>query len=404
MNPSFKKSVKWIAVLAVLVSLCRVLWTVCGRTIAMLREEPSVSWDAEKRTVSFTARYSGCGVDAPLEFLFAARGSDHDYETLFLTDAGADEIAAAFGKAGFPSGGPIDRSSCRFWPTGAQIALSPDFSTLVKDSAGATPKMLYTGGERAADGALAAATNGTMPVFALYDMPASIVQFDDALEQSANYGRFHPARSFEKDGTMTFTFSLAKADLHKRIEVAFEPGRAAEALKTLREAAADGRELDAMCVFSPRLQVEEAAGVAAALAMLDSPKVKINGAREGELFFRAYLPLEKWRDRKERLAQPPEVRLGRDGAASVTEIIEDWSEPGSLDPKLTSVEKKYATFEEAAKAAAALAQRTSSILVYVAPGEKLETIYRFKRLAGEGIANWYVFVETPAEREGGAAK
>ena len=397
MKPSFGKPVKWIAVLAAQIALCWVLWTVCVRIAPVLRGKPSVSWDAENHSVTFTARYSGCGVDTPLEFLFAAKGSDRDYETLFLTDAGADEIAAAFEKAGIPAGRPIDRAACRFWPTGAQIALSPGLATLVKDSSGATPKLLYTGGERAADGAVAAATNGTMPVFALYDMPHSLVQFDDALEQSANYGRFHPARSFEKDGPRTFTFSLANADLHKRVEALFEPGRAAETMKTQRDAAGEGRELDVECSFSPRLAVEEAAAVAAALAMLDSPKVKINGAREGELFFRAYLPLEKWRDRKERLSQPPEVRLRADGSAAVVEIKEDWSDPDSLDPKLTAVEKKYATFADAAKAAAALAEKTSSLLVFVPPGTRLESIYEFKRHAGGGIANWYVFVEQPRE-------
>ena len=36
--------------------------------------------------VSFTAVSTDCGLDAQIEFLFAGPDSDHDYESMFLTE------------------------------------------------------------------------------------------------------------------------------------------------------------------------------------------------------------------------------------------------------------------------------------------------------------------------------
>lgn len=355
--------------------------------------DEAVSWNAETHSVTFTAVYSGCGMDTPLEFLFAAKGTDKDYETLFLTDASPGEIAAAFEKAQIPSGGPIDKAECRLWPSGASLKLDEPLANLVIDTTGKTPAMLYTGGTRCrAGGTPVADTNMPMAVFALYNVPQSLIQFDDSLEQGMTYGRFRPAVKMAPGERRKFTFTLENAAFCKRTVLEIAPGKAAEALEKLRRES-EGCELDVLCAFSPEMTVEEAAAVSTALASLDSPKVKINGAREGELYFRAYLPLEKWRDRRERLAQPPEVHFDAAGGARVVEIKEDWSDPSSLDPKLDAIETRHDDIASAAAQAAALAERTSSILLFVPPGTKLEALYRFKRMISGTILNWYVFTE-----------
>ena len=47
-------------------------------------------------SVTFTAVSTDCGLDAQIEFLLAGPDSDHDYESMFLTEDSVKDIAAAF--------------------------------------------------------------------------------------------------------------------------------------------------------------------------------------------------------------------------------------------------------------------------------------------------------------------
>jgi len=355
--------------------------------------QKALTYDAQKHTVTFTAASTDCGMDMQLEFLFVGPNSDRDYESMFVTDAPIKDIAAAFEKAGIPAGKPYDPFACRFWPTGVSVKVEPELKTLVREMRGdATPQLLYTGGTRGADGFPEADTNMPAAVFALYNCSQSLVQFDDSLEQSPTYGRFQPAVKIPKGEKRTFTFSWNGTNEIKSVELPLAPGKLQEAMTTLREKSRES-EIDVLCDFSPDLSVKEAGEIATALSMVDSVRVKLNGFKEGQLFFRAYLPLEKWRDRTERLAQPPEVHFNADGSIVVTEIKEDWSDEKSLDPKLTPVERKFTDVAEAAKLTSTLAARTMTILLFAPSGEKLGKLYDFRRKVTGKILNWYVFAE-----------
>ena len=95
-----------------------------------------VSYDAESHSVTFTATAVGMPTSAPIEFLFAGAGSDHDYESLFLTDANPAEIAKAFEKAGIAVGNPVDVAAARFWPVGCQLEMDPSFESLLRETHG----------------------------------------------------------------------------------------------------------------------------------------------------------------------------------------------------------------------------------------------------------------------------
>ncbi len=75
--------------------------------------EPAVSFDPVRHSVSFAAVSTDCGMDVQLEFLLVGPDSDRDYESMFVTEAPAAEIAAAFDKAGIPVGRPFDMPGCR---------------------------------------------------------------------------------------------------------------------------------------------------------------------------------------------------------------------------------------------------------------------------------------------------
>ena len=307
--------------------------------------------------VSFTAVSTDCGVDAPIEFLFAGPGSDHDYESMFLTEDDPGKIADAFAKAGMPLGKPVSQALCRFWPIGTKVTMEPDLWSMVRDMRNERRRsVVWTGGAREGDGRPVAATNMPLAVFALYNCPQSLMQFDDALDQSSTYGRFQPAVKIPKGERRKFTFRWG--------------------------AETNGGKHELTPDFPSGMTVAEAIKLATALESLDSPETKVNGFKDGQFFYRAFLPLEKWRDRKERLMQPYEVRF-RDGKPYLTVIDEDWSNPDSTDPKLTPKEVSFDSVSKDFK--------IDTCLIFANKSMKLSEVYAAAKLLPKSVVNWYVF-------------
>ena len=349
--------------------------------------------DAVKRTVSFDVVSTDCGVDTEIEFLFVGPNSDHDYESMFTTVAPVSEIADAFAKAGFPLGSPMSTDGCRFWATGDEVIMEPAFTNLVKDLRSKNqPRMIFTGGSRNAKGEADAAKEMPEAVFALYNLSQSLVLFDDFLDQSATYGRFKVAQKIPAGEKRRITFKYVSGTAHRKETVKIGNTNLLEVANRLK-AKSTGLSLDVLCDFDPKTTLKSARDAAKLLQMLDSAKIKINGVKEGQLYYKAYLPLEKWRDRKERLAQPPEVRFAADGSISVTEIKEDWSDENSLDPKLTPVEKRYTDARTAADAVDAVASKVFTVFFYAAENSEIGRIFEFRKRLKTPKLNIYVFTE-----------
>ncbi len=361
--------------------------------LPVLLAASAVVVDESAHSVEFTATSTDCGLDTQLEFLFVGPNSDHDYESMFVTDASVSEIAAAFAKAGIPAGIDVDAKGCRFWPVGNRLEMEPSFASMVREMRGVpVPPAVFTGGSRDGKGVPEAETNMPCAVFALYSCPQSLVQLDDALDQSATYGRFQPAVKIPKGEKRKFKFTWSGSNDWERAELRLESGKLGEAVARLRAMSAE-RAVSVVPDFSPEMTLKEAADAATALSMIDSAKVKVNGFREGQFFYRAFLPLEKWRDRKERLAQPPEVHFREGGAFAVVEIKEDWSDPDSTDPKLVVTEHPCKDVAAAAKLTDELTGNTLSALLFAKGTAKLSDIFAFRRASKANIVNWYVFIE-----------
>ena len=362
-------------------------------TVTCAPAKGDVVYDAAKRTVSFDVVSTDCGVDTEIEFLFVGPNSDHDYESMFTTVAPVSEIADAFAKAGFPLGSPMSTDGCRFWATGDEVIMEPAFTNLVKDLRSKNqPRMIFTGGSRNAKGEADAAKEMPEAVFALYNLSQSLILFDDFLDQSATYGRFKVAQKIPAGEKRRVTFKYVSGTSHRKETVKIGNTNLLEVANRLKAKSA-GASLDVLCDFDPRTTLKSARDAARLLQMLDSAKIKINGVKEGQLYYKAYLPLEKWRDRKERLAQPPEVRFSADGSISVTEIKEDWSDENSLDPKLTPVEKRYTDARAAASAVDAVASKVFTVFFYAAENSEIGRIFEFRKKLKTPKLNIYVFTE-----------
>ena len=353
-----------------------------------------LSVDTASRTVTFTATATGCATTSPLEFLFVGPNSDRDYEALFVTDSELKDIVEACAKVGLPLGHPIDAKACVLRALGEEVTLTPNCATLVKDVQGVGkgfPPIIYTGGTRTQKEALVAATEMPATLFALYDCGQSPLQFNAVLDQSQSYGRFLPAKDFPKGERHTFTLTWNGERSVKEKVLALTPATAAQELVQFSKEAGTS-EWNVLATFDKSFTLKQAISVAKALDSIDSAHIKVNGAQEGEFYFRAYLPLAAWRDRNARLAQPPEIHFKAQGI-SVSHIVEDWSDPNATEPKLNVVEKGFDSVESAAQYAASLVGKTQTMLLYAAPTETLSRLYDFRRAVKGDILNWYIFEE-----------
>lgn len=330
---------------------------------------------------TFTATATGIEKGTPVEFVFAGANTDRDYETLFLLDESVDNFCERLEKCGIPRGKPIDATTCCLWPVGCTLNLSPGLETYLEGKMPEGLRMappIYTGGTRLSDGTCSASTNMPAAVFSLYSLPQAPILFNGVYNQGDVYGCFTAKETIRKGTRITFTLTCENPTPTPHLDLTVNKAHMVDVVTQLKDASLKG-EIEATVTMGDDLSVREAIAVAKALEVIDSPHIKINGP--SELFYRAFLPLEKWRDRQERLTQPFELRIG--SQESLLFIEEDWSVEGP-DPKLSPRE---ISFEEVAQH-----PRTDTCFIY-APSETTvkEIKTAISKLKSKSIRNLYVF-------------
>ena len=332
-------------------------------------------------SLSFTATATGVEKGTPVEFIFAGRNTDRDYESMFLIEDSVDEFCAKLEKAGLPRGRPTESAACRLWPVGCSLKFEPSLSSFidVKMPEGlAASDPIYTGGTRLAGGACDAGTNMPASVFSIYSLSQSPIVYNGIYDQGAVYGSFTAGKTLKKGERVSFTVSWNAETLPKSLHLTIRPGNSPEVLRRLKDESAKG-DLDVLIGFDETLSIAEATAAANAIATIDSPRVRINGFTN--IFYRAFLPLVKWLDRKERLTQPFELTLG--DPDKLVFVEEDWTVEGD-DPKLTPREIQF----EIAKSH----PKTDTCFIFADPKTPLSRVLRAKEKLGEAnVTNWYVF-------------
>ena len=332
-------------------------------------------------SLTFTATATGVEKGAPVEFVFAGRNTDRDYESMFLIDDTVDGLCRKLEKAGLPCGRPTDVESCNLWPVGCTLRFEPSLTNFIGStvqSANALLSPVYTGGTRLGDGSREASTNMPASVFSTYTLAQSPIVPNGIVDQGAVYGSYTASKTLKKGERISFTLSWDAGSMPRAVHMTVAPGNVVEVIKRLRTESERG-EVDALIGFSDDLTVAEATTAANALATIDSTRVKINGCTN--IFYRSFLPLVKWIDRQERLVQPFELTLGNPD--QLVFIEEDWSGDGE-DPKLTL---KPIPFADAAKH-----PRTDTCFIFATTETRLSRIrLSMSRLADTKLRNWYVF-------------
>ncbi|MGN0832632.1 MAG: hypothetical protein ACI4RD_03140 [Kiritimatiellia bacterium] len=337
-------------------------------------------------SLTFTATATGVEQGTPVEFYFAGKDTDRDYETMFLLTETLDEFCDRLERAGLPRGKPTDVRSCRLWPVGCTLKFEPALDRYVE---GRMPEGLpdsepvYTGGRRLADGRCEAGTNMPMSAFSTFTLDQSPIVYDGIYGQGAVYNCFKAKSTLKAGERFTFTVSWDAATMPRFLHLTARPGGERELVERLRQESGRGGSIDVLLGFADTMTVAEATKVAALAASLDSPQLKFNGTTN--LFYRSFLPLVKWRDRRERLVQPFELVLGEPDR--LVFIEEDWTVEGD-DPKLTPREIDFAASAEPKYAT------VNTCFLYASA---TTTVARLRaamnRLASRQVINWYVFVK-----------
>lgn len=336
-------------------------------------------------SLTFTATATGVEKGTPVEFVFAGKDTDRDYETMFLLTEPVNALCGRLERAGLPRGKPTNAKSCRLWPVGCSLKFEPALDRYV---AGKMPEGLpdsspiYTGGKRLAGGRCDAGENMPMSVFSTFTLDQSPIVYDGIYGQGAVYNCFTAKEKFEKGRTFTFTVSWDAETMPRFLHLTASPGKSRELVECLKRESEKG-SLDVLLGFADTMTVAEATAVAALVASLDSPRIRFNGVTN--LFYRSFQPLVKWRDRKERLAQPFELVLGNPD--KLIFIDEDWTVEGD-DPKLTPEEIAFAASADEKYA------KIDTCFIYAEAKTTVARICEAKgKLASRHIVNWYVFGE-----------
>jgi len=332
---------------------------------------------------TFTATATGLEKGAPVEFLFVGNDSDRAYEALFVLDDTLEGFCNGIEKAGIPRGRAVDVSASRLWPVGCPVHLKPALSHFIQTR---MPEglplgdILYTGGLRDTKGAVVADTTQPYSAFALYSLAQSPLVFNGIYEQGIVYNCHHAATEMKKGERRSFTLTWDEKTAPRRMQFTLGTNNAAQVFNEIKASAAQS-ELDVQLDLDDGLTVAQAVELAKAIAVIDSLRVKVNGHKDGGLFYRAFLPHAKWLDRRERLVQPFELTLGNPD--QLVFIEEDWKVEGD-DPKLTP---RLIPFADAARH-----DRTDTCFIFASAQTPLKTVLTsMRQLKGVAIQNWYVF-------------
>lgn len=345
--------------------------------------------DAEAGAVELVAETCGLAANNTVEFLLIGPGSEKGYEAFAQTFAECGEIAKAIEFIGVPRGRIADPANYAFWSKGERVVVETapfeggewtPIENWVLDrrtnAALAPAGFVFTGSQLQAaatddSGAPKCVADSEQPrsVIATYnerfgvlDVPRrapqgsvyeSYVQFPERVlpEGELLRVRIRPmAREDGKARVRTLALRISQAEGEGLAAVRFSLWDGGEALLDAGDAPAlfalfagmakDGFDPYVTLDFDPSVTLGSAILVATALDKIDGESgIRVEAPLVAQPYYRAFLPDHEWRERANRASQPWELHVTKDGEGAwkrvATFIAEDWSDPNSLDPKLT---------------------------------------------------------------------
>ena len=429
---------------------------------------PGVLANRVKKQIVVQAEATGLGKSDPIEFFAASDESGNDYETLTVAFAKPGDVRKALEFIGMQPGRTVDFSKLCFWAKGERILATASwkdsqgkpvearFEDLLIDARTNRPLpksgLVFTGSrmvewpEGSGKKVLAAdafdphsiASNYNEPQ-TLMDVPRQAVQGDVYRSQILNPNLRLPAQGLVDlilrpeyvDGrkrVMDLTLDLGVKPGTEGAEIGqvefrlrdpagktlnADPGLNA-LLQTCTELVQQGHDPFVAVNAGEAITLKAIAQVSRILSSIETDSgIRIEPPGPGQLFYRAFMPNEAFRNRDTRSAQPWELHLTLDGgkvAAKLVQIEETWKE-GEIQPDLKIAEvplpdpaslKKE--LDERTKAIEARKERALPvILVYAQPGITFGTLMKYLGPVQATHPTIHVFLPVEGANAGPAA-
>ncbi|MGI6099727.1 MAG: hypothetical protein GX174_04425 [Lentisphaerae bacterium] len=362
----------------------------------------AVRADRKARTVTLLAESCGLSANTTVEFAIVGETSDRTYEALLLTYARAKDIGDALEFIGLPRGQNVSHRAQRYWPSGERVVIKvrefgatnaparpiEEFvldrrinSTMVQRGFVYCGSPRVPGTEEGGAEACLADLEAPVSILSLYNEPQTLLDVPRISPQGEVYENYitNPDALLPAGRMMQVTLTPEpRPDGCPRVRpveltilpsegpggVAFllregekgEPQRI-EAFGDLlkRLMAIVGQECDPMVTLKidDAVPLNRAREVCKVLQKIEGENgVRMEPPPKGQIFYKSFLPDEQWRERAKRLTQPWELHVGPVSPTNavpsllLVQILEDWSDPNSMDPKLTPVEYPVARFED----------------------------------------------------------
>ena len=353
--------------------------------------------DRAAHTVEFVVEATGLAAGSIAEFLVVGESSEKDYEALTVSFARAADICHALEFLGVPRGRPVKPSICQFWPRGERVKatirqLGRDGKTgrslleCLQDQRpqAMRPENLVYVGSCWTNAVCLADMASPGALISTYNEPTVVLDSPGRAPQGEVYGNLVVSAHGKFDKGVLLVMALTPDPLSngvaRVVDVSFAVQRRAGAtgeglallecvtrgtepalglatndvkgaIERMAALAKAGRDLFAAIAFDDALPVGATRDLARVFSMVEGQSgLRIEAPAAGQLYYKAFLPDERWRPRLDRPTQPWELRItrGQDGVwhSTLVQILEDWSKEGQLSPDLTPTEFPLARLED----------------------------------------------------------
>ncbi len=395
--------------------------------------KPGLLVDVKHRIVTTKAYATGIAANEAVEFFLISPTSGKSYESLAVSLAQPSDIHAGLEAIGIPAGRPVNYARMRFWPKGERVNVtfswderSPDGNVsrrrvraeelLISRATNqplAPTGLVFVGslrvdGEDGGPKHYYADVGDPGSIASTYNEATTVLDIPAQARQSAVYQSrvVNPAYLWSPGQALEVTFEPEHPAGPRVLDVAIaEDGpelkgatytvngqrglTGAAMVDWLAGSVANGREPFVTVTPGDSMTIKGVTSLFALMETLEADKgIRLEPPAPGQLFHESFSPEEAFRDYRKRTWQPVEVHFGKDGGATLVDVVENESGPERLTLKKTEV----ATPAELTTLLRARADQRRPLAVY-APAEMKYGDLR-KWLAGGLTEDGVVWVYT----------
>jgi hypothetical protein len=344
--------------------------------------------DRRTRRIDLLAVSTGVAKNSPVEFLLVSPESGHDYEALAIAAVDPSTVHEALTFIGLEPGRSVNSSELEFWPKGERVTISfacretnywegrIAAENLVRDSVSGNSMpssgFVFVGShwftpQNSTNRQCLADVTEPHSIASLYNEMGTVLDLPGQATQGAVYGtrlanpeyvlpantlldiRIVPERVPGAPRVREMILSISavphaqpglagvRGSLKEDNKSVFRDRAMSEVLRHFSNLVE--KEFDPFVVFSfdGHITMEQAKAVSEVLSSLEGERgIRIEPPPQGQLYYKAFLPNEKHRNRGDRHAQPWELHLYSSSSTNrtlLTHIEEIWKDD-SIYPEL----------------------------------------------------------------------